>query len=100
MLRNCARCGSNFGAAGREYLCSACREPRIQVPLRSAQLSTRERQIVRLIQQAKANKEIAFELCLTVGTVKEYMYRIFRKVGVQNRTALALWASENLSAEF
>jgi DNA-binding NarL/FixJ family response regulator len=54
-------------------------------------LSFRERQIVELIQQAKSNKEIAHELCLSVGTVKEYLYHIFRKLGVTNRTQLALW---------
>ena len=53
-------------------------------------LSSRERQIVDLIRQAKTNKEIAHELSLTVGTVKEYVYRIFRKTGVSNRTKLAL----------
>jgi len=44
-----------------------------------------------LVKQAKSNKEIAFELSLTVGSVKEYMYRLFRKLGVKNRTELALW---------
>ena len=60
-------------------------------------LSSRERQIVNLIQQAKSNKEIAHELCLTVGTVKEYLYHIFRKLGVGNRTELALWGRDYLS---
>jgi len=60
-------------------------------------LSYRERQIVQLIQQAKSNKEIAYELCLTVGTVKEYLYHIFRKIGVGNRTELALWGRDYLS---
>jgi len=44
------------------------------------------------VAQAKLNKEIAYELHLTEGTVKEYLNRIFRKVGVPNRTALAVWA--------
>ncbi len=43
-----------------------------------------------LIREAKANKEIAYELCLAEGTVKEYLHRIFRKLGVTNRTELAL----------
>ncbi len=60
-------------------------------------LSYRERQVVALIQQAKSNKEIAFELSLTVGTVKEYVYHIFRKIGVSNRTELALWGREYLT---
>jgi DNA-binding NarL/FixJ family response regulator len=55
-------------------------------------LSFRERQVVKLIQQAKLNKEIAYELQLTEGTIKEYLNRIFRKLGVKNRTELAIWA--------
>ena len=58
-------------------------------------LSFRERQITELVQQAKTNKEIAHELCLSVGTVKEYIYHIFRKLGVKNRTELALWDRNN-----
>ncbi len=57
-------------------------------------LSFREKQVVRLVQQAKSNKEIAHELSLTVGTVKEYIYHIFRKVNVGNRTELALWSRD------
>jgi DNA-binding NarL/FixJ family response regulator len=52
-----------------------------------------------LVSLAKLNKEIAFELCLTEGTVKEYMNRIFRKLAVKNRTELALWAVRNHLAE-
>jgi DNA-binding NarL/FixJ family response regulator len=54
------------------------------------QLSFREVQIVELVAQAKTNKEIGYELCLTEGTVKEYLYHIFRKLNVTNRTELAL----------
>jgi DNA-binding NarL/FixJ family response regulator len=55
-------------------------------------LSFRERQVVRLVCQAKLNKEIAHELHLAEGTIKEYLNRIFRKVGATNRTELAVWA--------
>jgi DNA-binding NarL/FixJ family response regulator len=55
-------------------------------------LGFRERQIVELIQKAKLNKEIAYELHLTEGTIKEYLNRIFRKLSVTNRTELAIWA--------
>lgn len=95
--KNCARCGRNFGAVGREYTCPACRKPKPREHTPSRELSFRERQIVQLIQQAKANKEIAFELSLTEGTVKEYMHHIFRKLGVRNRTELALWGQNNLA---
>lgn len=58
----------------------------------SRNLSFREKQIVDLVRQAKANKEIAYELHLSEGTVKEYLNRIFRKVEVKSRTQLAVWA--------
>jgi DNA-binding NarL/FixJ family response regulator len=58
----------------------------------------REQQIVQLIQQAKSNKEIAFDLHLSEGTVKEYIRNIFRKLTVRNRTELALWGRDNLAA--
>src|ERR1700735_1963107 len=90
--RSCARCGNRFCAFGREYSCPACRRPMgaAPEPARKAKLSFREQQIVALIRQAKTNKEIAYELCLAEGTVKEYLYRIFRKLDVNNRTELAL----------
>lgn len=45
-----------------------------------------------LVRQAKPNKEIAYQLHLSEGTVKEYLNRIFRKLDVSNRTELAVWA--------
>ena len=92
--RTCSRCGRGFGTLGRENTCPQCRVvpgglPTGRPPI--VRLSGREKQIVGLVQQAKTNKEIAYILCLTVGTVKEYLYHIFRKLGVTNRTELALW---------
>ena len=58
-------------------------------------LSVRETQVVDLIQQAKSNKEIAYQLGLTTGTVKEYLFHIFRKLGISNRTELALWKRDS-----
>ncbi len=88
--KTCARCGRDFGAHGREYTCTECRGDGPSRDNPAPKLSFREKQIVGLIREAKSNKEIAYELCLTVGTVKEYVYNIFRKVGVANRTELAL----------
>jgi len=79
-------------------MCPSCRIPvhKEKKPL-NRQLTFRERQVVRLISQAKLNKEIAYELHLTEGTVKEYLNRIFRKLGTSNRTELAIWALSNLN---
>ena len=87
VLRSCCRCGKDFQSHSRELVCAACRKPKV-----SRQLSFREKQIVDLVRQAKANKEIAFELHLSEGTVKEYLNRIFRKLEVRSRTELAIWA--------
>ena len=48
-----------------------------------------------LISQAKLNKEIAYELHLSEGTIKEYLNKVYRKLGVKNRTELAVWALLN-----
>jgi two-component system nitrate/nitrite response regulator NarP len=44
------------------------------------------------------NKEIAHELHLSEGTIKEYLHRIFRKLGTKNRTELAVFALTHLAA--
>ena len=69
-----------------------CRKPWERKQWVSRDLSVREKQIVELVQQAKPNKEIAHELHLSEGTIKEYLNRIFRKLEVSNRTELAIWA--------
>src|SRR5208283_6124721 len=90
-LRNCFRCGREFRGESGKLICPSCAVPKdIKKPL-SPTLSLRERQVVNLICKAKLNKEIAHELHLTEGTVKEYLNRIFRKVGATNRTELAVW---------
>jgi len=72
-------------------VCPACRVPKAKKPINRS-LSFRERQVIELVCKAKLNKEIAWELKLTEGTIKEYLNRIFRKVGCSNRTELAIWA--------
>ena len=95
-LKSCPRCGQTFQTVGRVYICDPCKRPK--TPARDtlgAELTFREKQIIQLVHQAKLNKEIAYELHLSEGTIKEYLHRIFRKVGVKNRTDLALWGLEN-----
>ena len=99
-LGNCFRCGHEFPREGSSRICPTCRTPK---PLRDRaldqKLSLREQQVVNLVSQAKPNKEIAFELHLSEGTIKEYLNRIFRKVGVANRTQLAVWAVKRQPAQ-
>jgi DNA-binding NarL/FixJ family response regulator len=92
VLRNCIRCGREFRPEAAHRICSVCRAPKPQPKALNNSLSFRERQVIRLVCQAKLNKEIAHELHLTEGTIKEYLNRIFRKLGLTNRTELAVWA--------
>jgi len=90
-LRNCNRCGGEIRAAETQLFCVTCNPSDRERPVPPS-LTFRERQIVGLIQQAKSNRQIACELHLTEGTVKEYLNRIYRKLGVGSRTQLAIWA--------
>ncbi len=93
-LKNCFRCGREFRVARTARLCPSCRKPRTRpggFP-RTSELTFREKQVIELVRRAMLNKEIAHELHLTEGTVKEYLNRIFRKLAVKNRTELAIWA--------
>jgi DNA-binding NarL/FixJ family response regulator len=91
LSRTCARCGNPFQALAREWSCPSCRDQtRVSKPLAEDLPTFREQQIIARIQEAKSNKQIAYELYLSEGTVKEYLYRIFRKLHVSNRTELAI----------
>jgi two-component system response regulator DesR len=50
-----------------------------------AKLSSREREVVRLIAAGATNREIAERLYLSPHTVKEYTSSVYRKLGVRNR---------------
>lgn len=88
VLKTCPRCGQTFQTSGGVYLCQSCKQPKTL----DKQLTFREKQIIQMVYEAKLNKEIAYNLHLSEGTIKEYLHRIFRKVGVKNRTDLALWS--------
>ena len=91
-VRSCFRCGAQFPTSDGERVCYGCRKPVRSARARETKtLTFRENQIVERVAQGKANKEIAFDLILTEGTIKEYLNRIFRKVNVSNRTELAIW---------
>jgi len=55
----------------------------------SFKTTKREREIVKLVCAGHSNQEIAEELFISLGTVKDHNYTIFQKTGVRNRTQLA-----------
>ena len=60
-------------------------------------LSPREEEVLRLVAQGLANKQIARALGITERTVKAHLGRVFREIGVLDRTSAALWARDHLS---
>jgi two-component system nitrate/nitrite response regulator NarP len=63
---------------------------------RRPNLAPRERQLVGFVRKGLRNREIATALGVTEGTVKVYLHAIFEKLGVVNRTELAIRADEFL----
>ncbi len=55
-------------------------------------LSNRERSILILVGEGKSNSEIASELYLSVGTVKNHISHILTKLELRDRTQLAIYA--------
>ena len=48
-------------------------------------LTNRQREILRLLCEGKVNKEIAAELGIGVGTVKQHVVALFKRLNVRNR---------------
>ena len=55
-----------------------------------SELTTREQQVLELVERGCKNKEIAQELGIRPGTVKIHLKHIFEKTGVRGRYGLAL----------
>jgi DNA-binding NarL/FixJ family response regulator len=60
------------------------------------QLSPREAEVLRLVARGLANKQVARALGITERTVKAHLGRVFRQIGVADRTSAALWARDHL----
>ncbi len=58
----------------------------------AALLSKREQEVVRCVAEGLSNREIAQRLGLTEHTVKNYLFRIFDKLGVSKRVEVVLYA--------
>lgn len=59
-------------------------------------LNQSEIQILKRIGKGNTNREIANELHLTEGTVKNYVTNVLTYLNLRDRTQVALWVMENL----
>ncbi len=63
-------------------------------------LTRREGQIVTLVAQGLKNKELGIALNISEGTVKVYLSRLFKKLGLKDRFELALFGLKNLTTAY
>jgi len=84
-----------------QFLLESMAEP---VPMKflsasgDALLSAREVDVVRCVAEGLSNREIAQRLNLREHTVKNYLFRIFDKLGVSSRVEVVLYALGNHAA--
>ncbi len=64
-------------------------------PRSQPRLSPKEMAIITCISQGKRNKEIAFQLGTTEQVIKNYLRKIYDKLGVSDRLELALYCLHN-----
>ena len=58
----------------------------------AAELTAREHEVLALLAQGLANKQIARRLGIAEKTVKAHLTSVFQSIGVSDRTQAALWA--------
>jgi two-component system, NarL family, nitrate/nitrite response regulator NarL len=82
----------HFAAAAKKLRHPPLVPKRAMLVNENAPLTKREHQIVQVLAEGITNKEIGRRLGLTEGTVKVHLHRIYRKLGIANRTVLAVLA--------
>jgi DNA-binding NarL/FixJ family response regulator len=64
-------------------------------PKGQPRLSPKEMSIITCVTEGKRNKEIAFQLGTTEQVIKNYLRKIYGKLGVSDRLELALYCLHN-----
>ena len=62
----------------------------------SAALTKRETEVIALVADGLTNREIAQQLGLSTHTVRNYLFRIFDKIGVSNRVLLVMYYNHRM----
>jgi NarL family two-component system response regulator LiaR len=68
------------------------RNERVQAPPKPPPLTSRERDILRLLAQGRENSAIAQELVISPATVKTHVAHLLNKLGLENRVQAAVFA--------
>ncbi len=87
---------SSTWAHGLAHQCGS-RTPALEAAAHPLPFSGRERQIVSLVAAGLSNREIANRLVISVRTVEGHLYRLFTKLGINNRDQLIHLMSQDAS---
>jgi DNA-binding NarL/FixJ family response regulator len=66
--------------------------PRRIFPTDQVTVTDREKEVLKMLEEGRSNKEIGTPLGIAERTVKAHVAKLMRKVGVENRVALTLHA--------
>lgn len=89
-----SRSQASFAPSSHQASSTSPSTPFIETTAYPEQLTAREREILALVTQGASNRQIAENLYLAEGTVKNHMSTILSKLGVRDRTQAALKAKE------
>ncbi|HEY5881772.1 MAG TPA: LuxR C-terminal-related transcriptional regulator, partial [Nakamurella sp.] len=83
-----------FADRARRLLRAAGERPPARARLATGELSERELQVVGLVAAGLSNIEIAERLFISQRTVTTHLQHVYRRLGLQSRTALTRWVLE------
>ncbi len=69
----------------------------LPVPSSLGELTPREKEVLQLIATGASNREIAHQLYISEGTVKNHVTNILNRLNLRDRTQAAIWANTYLS---
>ncbi len=79
----------------RKLMAQVAAQPAAAKPAGGVQLTEREGEVIRLVAQGKSNREIAEALVISEKTAKAHISNILGKLGLEDRTQMAIFAIRN-----
>jgi DNA-binding NarL/FixJ family response regulator len=90
-IREAHKGNAFFSPAIAKRLRDQCREAFVSgqpVRRRTDYLTTREAEVLQLIAEGRANKQIAAELCISIKTVEKHRQQVMNKLGIHDVAGL------------
>jgi NarL family two-component system response regulator LiaR len=79
----------------RKLMDQVARQPKAGEAANGPQLTQRENEVIRLVARGKNNREIAQALVISEKTAKTHVSNILGKLGLDDRTQMAIYAIKN-----